>query len=170
MKELYKIEDYNAYIKAGVVSFETAKYLSEEYLRRSRLSYCSREALKGDISDEYKQYEDWYSYEIRDELGDDIADTLLETVYSLQEMNCVNKEYNNVFAAPTFQEVIDWLIDEYGVIISFAYIGKSNKFIFRIQYINKFTDPNRIVSSTEEFNTWQEAIDAGIQSIILNVL
>ena len=172
MKELYKIEDYDAYIKAGVVSFETAKELSFYYPHRARLSYYSREALKEDIPDKYKKYEDWYPHEIRDEFGDDICELILEQVWGLHEMGCCNKEFPGVYAAPTFQEVINWMIEDRGVVLSVGFLNESRKWVYRSQamlgeYLKR-TDAVECYTSSEKFDTWQEAMDFGIQEMLLN--
>lgn len=170
MKELYKIEEYDAYIKAGVVSFENAKDLCFYYPYRAKLSYYSREALKEDIPDKYKKYEDWYPHEIRDEVGDDIADLILEDVWGLHEMSCVNREFEGVYAAPTFQEVINWLIEDRGIIVSFAYLNKSNKYVYRTQSMSDVieSDSINVYTSSEQFDTWQEALDKGINDMLMN--
>ena len=172
MKELYKIEDYDAYIKAGVVSFETARELSIYFPKRTRLSYYSREALKEDIPDKYKKYEDWYPHEIRDELGDDICELILERVWGLHEMGCCNKEFPDVYAAPTLQEVIDWLIEDRGVVVTVAFLNKSRKWVYRSQSMLgehlQLNDNIENYTSTEQFNTWQEALDAGIRDMVFN--
>lgn len=170
--ELYKIENYDVYIKAGVVSFETARELSIYFPKRAGLSYYSREALKKDIPDKYKKYEDWYPHEIRDELGEDICELILERVWGLHEMGCCNNEFPEVYAAPTFQEVIDWMIKDRGIILSVAFLNKSRKWVYRSQALHgeylKKTDFIECYTSSEKFDTWQEAMDFGIREMLLN--
>jgi hypothetical protein len=172
MKKLFKIEEYDAYIKAGVVSFETARDISFYYPYRAKLSYYSREALKEDIPDKYKKYEDWYAHEIRDELPEDVCDLILEEVWGLHEMGCANREFEGVYAAPTLQEVVNWLIEDRGVVVTVAFLNKSRKWVYRTQSMLgehlQLNDNIENYTSTEQFNTWQEALDTGIRDMVLN--
>ena len=171
----YKVEDYDLYIKMGVVSFETAKLISSDYDNYCNKSYTYREAIKEDIPDNYKKYEDWYPHEIRDELGDEKANEILETVWYLSNFGCFNKEYNDTFVAPSFQEVIDWVIKNRNVVLGVAYLNKTKKWVYTSQsiympdsdadYHNDIMQYNS--SKDKTFDTWQEALDYGIQITIL---
>ena len=171
MKE-YKVENYNDFIKEGVVSFETAKMISSDYNKYCNRSYTYREVLKENIPNKYKKYEDWYPHEIRDEFGNDIANKILETVWYLSNFSCYNNEYDETFAAPTFQEVIDWMIEDRGIVISVGFLNESRKWVYRSQamlgeYLKR-TDAIECYTSSEKFDTWQEAMDFGIREMILN--
>ena len=172
MKKLFKIEEHDAYIKAGVVSFETARDISCYYPYRAMLSYYYREKLKDDIPDKYKKYKNWYAHEIRDVLSEDVCDLILEEVWGLHEMSCVNKEFECVYAAPTLQDVINWLIEDMGVILTVAFLNKTRKWVYRTQSIlyehMQLTDNIEIYTSSKQFSTWQEALDTGIRDIIVN--
>ena len=120
----------------------------------------------------YKKYEDWYPHEIRDEFGNDIANKILETVWYLSNFSCYNNEYDETFAAPTFQEVIDWMIEDRGIVISVGFLNESRKWVYRSQamlgeYLKR-TDAIECYTSSEKFDTWQEAMDFGIREMILN--
>lgn len=173
MKE-YKVENYNDFIKEGVVSFETAKMISNEYNKYCNKSYTYREAIKEDIPDKYKKYEDWYPHEIRDEFGNEIANEILETVWYLSNFSCSNKEYDETFAAPTFQEVVDWMIKQNGILLSIAYFKPTKKWTWISQTINtpeETDDWHDIIQqyntnkTNKTFDTWQEAMDDAIRSV-----
>lgn len=173
MKE-YKVENYSDFIKEGVVSFETAKLISSSYNKYCDKSYTYREAIKEDIPDKYKKYEDWYPYEIREELGDEKANEILETVWYLTNFGCYNKEYNETFVAPTFQEIVDWMIKHRGIVLGIAYLNLSQKWIWTSQsiYTPQGTDvcqdeifQYKSSKTGELFDTWQEAMDTAIQTM-----
>lgn len=159
----FKIENYNDYIKYGVVSFETAKIIAPYFTERTDLSYYSREALKEDVSEEYKKYEDWYPHEIRSELGNKKANSLLENVWGLHTFNSVNGEYDNVYSAPLLQQCIDFIIKKYNIVLGIFFITNINKWVFTYQPLETGT-----YYSNVEFDTWQEALDFGIRSVVIN--
>ena len=157
-----RLLNYDEYKILGVLSLTTSKMLSSYYFKYSKMSYHMIEIIREEIPEEYKQYKDWYPYEIRSEFGDDICNELLEDVWILESLGCINGEYNNCYSAPTFQEVIEWLVNEKHLYITCKYNFLEKKW----SYIIHNLDTNYIFESLSVYNNYYESLDKGIQMVL----
>lgn len=159
----YRVEDPKEFIKLGLVSFETAKEIKQEYKKLTNYSYTLNETIKEEYKEEFSSY---YPWEIEEEFGSKKYKKVTEYVWRISNLTSDNKDESNIISAPSLYDLQQYLIEKYKIFVNPVFDGTYWSWVSQNMYIE---DPLEcFYFSGIKYDTYAEALDDGLRITIIN--